>query len=283
MRNVLQIVIVLAIVLLAAGIFVAFMAKVKADATRIECTNRLRQLAVALHSYHSVYGHFPTGTHSNPGLPPEKRLSWAVEMYPYYLMGGIGSRLDRKKAWDDPKNCPPIFVYRDTDWVEHLETEPRIGCELNAFCCPGLPFEPDYSQPAPLHYVGIAGVGADAARLSLPHPRAGAFGYDRKVGEKEITDGLSTTLLLAEAADGGPWTAGGPATVRPLEPDRQPYLGPSRSFASPHRDTGWFTRQYSNVLMADGTARMISASIAPEVFEALATIAGGEDVDPFTN
>jgi prepilin-type processing-associated H-X9-DG protein len=149
--------------------------------------------------------------------------------------------------------------------------------------CPANPTEFDPSLPCPTHYLGIAGVGEDAAELPLSDRRAGVFGYDRKVRERDIKDGLATTLAVAEALDGGPWTAGGKATLRGLSVGEAPYLGEGGQFASRHR-VGFFPWSgpvVTNVLFADGSVRTLTPSVSPQVLEALATIAGGEEVGPF--
>jgi prepilin-type processing-associated H-X9-DG protein len=125
-------------------------------------------------------------------------------------------------------------------------------------------------MPGPMHYVGIAGVGADAPSLATGHPRDGIFGYDRQTRMVDIADGTSTTMMLAETTfANGPWTAGGPATVRGLDQGRQPYLGLGRQFGGAHPGGAM-------VAFADGSVRFLPETIAPTVFEAIATIAGGE-------
>jgi prepilin-type processing-associated H-X9-DG protein len=69
----------------------------------------------------------------------------------------------------------------------------------------------------------------------------------------------------------GPWTAGGYPTSRGLDPSWQPYLGSGKQFSGYHPGK-------TNILLADGSARSISESISPQVFEALATIAGGDKI-----
>ena len=89
-------------------------------------------------------------------------------------------------------------------------------------------------------------------------------------------------MALAEVTDGGPWTAGGRATIRGVEPDGAPYLGEGGQFASFHRGGGSFSCSQpivTTVAFVDGSVRGLTTSIAPEVFEALATIAGGEAVE----
>ena len=88
----------------------------------------------------------------------------------------------------------------------------------------------------------------------------------------DIEDGASTTMLLAESGiTTGSWLQGGPATVRGLDPNRKPYIGPARQFGGLHDGV-------AVIAMADGSVRAVRESIDPNVFEAMSTIAGGEKV-----
>jgi prepilin-type processing-associated H-X9-DG protein len=118
----------------------------------------------------------------------------------------------------------------------------------------------------------MAGLGPDAPVLPSGHPRCGLFGYDRATKPAEITDGLATTMAVIETTStNGPWIAGGPATLRSVDPARQPYIGRGCQFGGLHR-----TRV--NVLFVDGSVRALSETIEPSVFEALSTIAGSEEL-----
>ncbi len=88
----------------------------------------------------------------------------------------------------------------------------------------------------------------------------------------DITDGAGTTMLLAETTTAnGPWTAGGPSTVRGLDPGRPPYIGNRGQFGGAHPGGAM-------VAFADGSVRFLRDSIDPKVFEAISTIAGGESL-----
>jgi prepilin-type processing-associated H-X9-DG protein len=131
--------------------------------------------------------------------------------------------------------------------------------------------------------VGIAGVGRDAAELSQNYPGVGVFGYDRKTKLADITDGASTTMIVAETAwKNGPWTAGGFPTVRGLEANGMSYLGKDGQFSGMHRSGSsfFFMGEYAtNILFVDGSVRSFAESLDPRILEAMATIAGGEKVD----
>ena len=98
------------------------------------------------------------------------------------------------------------------------------------------------------------------------------FGYDRATRMADIRDGMSLTMMLVESGIGlAPWTAGGPSSVRGVDPQARPYLGLGRVFGCYHPGG-------ANVAMADGSVRWVRETVDPVVFEAMSTIAGGESV-----
>ena len=137
------------------------------------------------------------------------------------------------------------------------------------FECPSNPTRPPFPI-GPTHFVGIAGLGADSPMLPKGHVRAGIFGYDRATTFADITDGLSNTMMVVETSrEIGPWTAGGRASIRGLDPSKPPYIGKRGQFGGNHRGG-------ANVLMADGSVKFLSDTVNPHFFEAISTISGGE-------
>ena len=239
--------------LICAGALLVLVGRLRqAVMTRMECRMNLGQLGVALRNYHDIYGCFIAGTLPNESLPPEKRISWHFKIWPY-CEGAVMPQFDETESWDSEKNR-------------------QVSPDVILFHCPasGKMRIPGFASST--SYVGIAGVGRDAPLLPREDPRAGIFGYERSASLSDIKDGTSTTMMLAETAwNNGPWTAGGPATVRGLDPQGPPYVGKHGQFGGKHGDGAF-------VLFADGSVRFLIDSISPHVFESLATIAGGEDI-----
>jgi Protein of unknown function (DUF1559) len=131
------------------------------------------------------------------------------------------------------------------------------------------------------HYVGLTGVGTDAAGLPVTDPRAGFFGCERTFALEDVKDGTSNTLLAVETASQlGPWAAGGAATARAVDPGGQPYVGRGRPFGRDHYEQAVFvkTPAGANAVMLDGSVRYLSESISARTFEALVTPAAGDAV-----
>lgn len=214
---------------------------------RLQCHEHLRILGLGLQHYHSEEGAFPPGTQPSAQWPVNRRFSWLASVLPRIESEPF---LDFTPPWDaDEKRWPKVRVA--------------------LYVCPADRDAGARGAVGVTHYVGLAGVGPEAATLPVGDPHAGFFGYDRRISARDVRDGLSETVAVVEtAASPGPWAAGGPATVRPLDPAGPPYLGYQGQFG------GWHLRSVTNVLFGDGSVRPLGARMSPSVLQALATIAG---------
>jgi len=218
------------------------------DADRANYTRLLSGLV----GHQKAEGRFPAGAAGGVLLPPETRLSWIATMLPYYGHADWHRRLQPNDSWNGPQNAP----------IARLMLPEVINPALG-------PAQGEGGFPV-THYVGIAGVGADAGHLKADHPRAGAFGYGRAARPEDMTRGTSNTLaLLGVTRRVGPWGQGGDATVRPLT--QPPYVNGPDGFGS---------GQPNGMLagMADGSVHFISKNVDPRVLEQLAALRGNDDV-----
>ena len=283
MRRMVNVIIALLMVGVCLGLLLCSIGKVREAACRMACRNNLKQMGIDLHNYQDQQSRFPAGTVFNADLSPDRRLSWYVGAWGYVGDGQEELLIDRTKGWEAPENRDGRVRYYDADRNLYVDLG---ACGGKIWECPGNPNHADPGMAALTHYVGVAGLGQDAAGRPRDYPGAGVFGYDPStpvegengqslgVRPSDIKDGVSTTMMAIETAkDNGPWIAGGPSTVRGLDLSGIPYLGRSGQFGGTHSGG-------ANVLFADGSVRFLHESISPRVFEDMATIAGGEDVGP---
>ncbi len=244
--------------ILALGCFALVLLFVQEKSHVAICTNNLRQLGEAVNKYYDQHGeHFPAATVPHASLAPERRLSWQAAVIAYLPEGAPANKqwekraeeIAWKEAWDAPAN----------ESARQKNVAPLL--------CPTFIRGFAGNRRGLTSYVGIAGVGLDAAVLSAGDPRAGFFGYDRTPTRSDISAGISATMMVVETTrDNGPWLAGGPPTVRGLDSDCDRYVGYERPFGGLHRDG-------LNVLWADGSVRPVHEWIEPAVFRAMARIA----------
>lgn len=214
------------------------------------CTNNLRLLGTACNRYRDHHDeHFPPGTVLNASLPPERCLSWEAAIVPFLMEGRTAGKRWQKlaediafeEAWDAPANV-----------AQRRNVAP--------FLCPAFARGLAPDQVGLSAYVGVAGLGDDAARLPLTNPRAGCFGYDRLLKPDDILARLDATMMSLETQqDNGCWMAGGSPTLRGVERKRERYIGGEQPFGGLHREG-------VNVLWADGSVHIVSEGVAAKVF-----------------
>jgi Protein of unknown function (DUF1559) len=222
-------------------------------ARRTQSRNNLKQMAIAMHNYHDTYNGFPRGTVENEDLAVDERLSWTYSLLAYMDQTPMFNAVDKNSGWESNANA-----------------------QFSATAIPILqnPSMPrGDARPGSMDYVGIAGVGPDAASLPKDDPKAGIFGYDRITKIRDIRDGTSNTIMIGDASQPNlSWMAGGKSTIRGFS--QSPYLNGPDGIGSHHPGIVQFA-------FADGSVRAISVEIDETLLEALATKSGGEVVGEF--
>jgi prepilin-type processing-associated H-X9-DG protein len=251
----LQVIVVPFILLIVGSVLVVAVGKVREAAKRTQCANNFKQVGLAVHNYFATYGRFPPAGRIKASLPVEKRLSWLYLVVPFVESSNLYREFEQDQAWDSEKNrVIPLTVW----WP--------------VYHCPSYPDHVPTSKFIPTNYLGITGLGTDAATLPLDDPKAGFFGYERRLRKEDIKRGLSSTLTVAETAwASGAWTAA-PDSIRGLDPAGSPYIGVPNQFGGNHPG-GAMT------LYADGSVRFLDSSFDPQVLESESKIAAAQGVE----
>jgi hypothetical protein len=205
---------------------------------------------LACHNHHDVADCFPSGTVTDSAESVSERLSWMYSLLPYMEYSDLQRRMDGLRGWRDAAN--------------------REGLNTRLPHAISLLQQIDRQYASSGDYVAIGGIGADAAELPKDHPRAGVFGYSRRVKIPEIRDGTANTMMFATCdVPTISMFAGGAETIRCLT--QKPYFGGPDHLGLPGG-------RGCQVSLADGSSRTLSPDIDPRILEALATMNGGEQV-----
>jgi hypothetical protein len=214
------------------------------------------------------YAAYPRNAGGKYGFvaPPEHRVSWMVELLPHLGYEGVAAKIDRSGNWDSPKN-----LIAGATWIpEFLDPSQRESSWR-------VPHNGNEKALAATHFVGVAGVGEDAAEYpdeAAYKTKIGAFGYNRQISPERISkgDGLANTALMIQVPNTAyrPWIRGGGATVQgaPETNSIKPFLVNSGS-----------GEKGTHILMADGSIRFVTSKVSDNIFKALLTVEGGEKID----
>jgi prepilin-type N-terminal cleavage/methylation domain-containing protein/prepilin-type processing-associated H-X9-DG protein len=260
-------------------------------ALRIRCTNNLKQMGIALMTYHEVIGAFPMGYVAAPSpnaYDTSPGWSWAammllqIEQTPLYnsanfkLPVELAANLTTRQAAVGVYICP-------ADRDSGLFTVVRDG-----------------SPPIGIFHTNsyAACFGAGLEIDDFPDRGDGLFRRNLVVRHSDILDGTSSTIAIGErgaclvktpwvgAPDGGisSFSDDAPAGI----PDYHS-IGHGAELVVAHAGDVGFNAQgtspddfYSphsgggNFLFADGSVRFVRSTIALDVYRALCTRAGGE-------
>ncbi len=278
MRARVTVVVLVLIAVAAVGLLLSAIVAKRHEAARLQCLNNLRLHGQAAADVFDLLGKLPAhlrtddipgavpaGTIYFPGRPPEERLSWIADTLggmsqANQPLTGLAERIDRAAKWDAGPNAEVGFT------------------RLKLFTCPANVPESGEGLAAVTQYVGLAGVGTNAATLSLGPPvppRAGCFRYNAATPFAVIQqhDGVDNTLLFAEVSgDLGAWMQGGPATVRGVDdsPGARPVIGFGGQFGGNHQ------HGVAAVSYVSGAAKFLTPRVSLAVFRAMTTIAGRE-------
>jgi prepilin-type N-terminal cleavage/methylation domain-containing protein len=283
-----ELLVVIAIIGVLVALLLPAVQAAREAARRAQCKNNLKQIGLALNNYEGAHRTFPAGYISQAaainGVGVGPGWSWGAQTLPYLEESTI--QVDLKRSITDP--------YHDTVRVMAL---PVFRCPSDAAEESTFVVHDDagteLTRVALANYVGVAGTYEVS---ESPDTGTGLLYRNHGVRIREITDGLSHTIMVAERASRqSPQTtwvgAITNAVIPPINPDfdneEAPVMvltntGTAAEMRVPNNhldhveDSNSEHPQGVHMMFADGSVQIINNDIDPAVWEALGTRAGGE-------
>lgn len=284
----LELLVVVAISAVLLGLLLVGVQHVRNAAARLQCQNKIKQLAIALHLHSDTHQRFPTGFRSSQNPEFMAFSGWTLSVLPYIEQSALHN------------NAVNAYHQTRSPFVRPPHT--GIDTVVSSFVCPsdGRAAVPQLAvrstrKVAFTCYLGVS--GRDYASGD------GVLFRDSQVRFTDITDGSSNTLMLGErppssdfqfgwwyAGSGQQFTGSGDLILGVRERNLLPIVSGSRCgpgfydfspsyfedpcgmfhFWSPHSGG-------ANFAFADGAVRFLTYS-TNSLLPALASRSGGEVV-----
>ncbi|MEO1616137.1 MAG: DUF1559 domain-containing protein [Planctomycetota bacterium] len=246
-------------------------------ARRMQCSNRMKQLSLACHTYENRHREFPVGCIGcnftpAPGQPfrPLRFLSWNIQILPDMEQQALWQRFDL--------NLP---CYRSPNREAASEIIP-------AFLCPSTPTGRErapvglFRDMAYTDYCGIYGVEGPGRNARNPQSRhwlsadsLGVMLYEEPSKTAHITDGLAYTAIIAESkqrrVSDSEWANGHNLFAQEQSTSINSQSGLGNDIGSPHQGGAY-------IAFSDGHVTFYSDSTDQAVLNATLTRAGGETI-----
>lgn len=225
--TIVELLVVIAIIAVLASLLLPAVSGVRESARRIQCTNNMRNLAVASHGFLSSHNRFAPasqfrvgGSFSRHNPPDPARHSMITFLLPFFEQGNTFDRFEMRFDWNDTR-----YSHNNENARQHLG---------GILICPSAPegredkHVSDYNAANRVDPTGPVGelIRIGSLRNRVPDSRGPSFGnwhrrwdgvmqrdamnhspscknrcHDRRrVRAAHVVDGLSNTLMLFESA-----------------------------------------------------------------------------------
>jgi prepilin-type N-terminal cleavage/methylation domain-containing protein len=166
-----ELLVVIAIIAVLIGLLLPAVQAAREAARRVQCTNNLKQLGIALHNYHTSLGRFPFGSIIAPldNYWVANSLTWPGH-YRYSTLAELTPFLEQTPAYNALNFSVPLYDLAGNDMPQNTTV---YAMQVKLFLCPSDGRENVLPDFAPCSYMACAGSGLPGG-FGLPDPSYGS-------------------------------------------------------------------------------------------------------------
>jgi len=274
-----ELLVVIAIIGILIALLLPAVQAAREAARRIQCTNNLAQLGLALQNYDAAHEALPPGVVNADGpirsTPQGYHMSWLVQLLPYIEEQVTFKHVDFAVGAYDKKN------------------DPVLKTEVHVFACPSDARRYSAAERWASNYAGCH----HDVEAPIDADNHGVFFLNSHVHSRDISDGAIHTLFVGEKIVDGDdlgWMSGTRATlrntgtminatpVRDASGEYEEVRGADPTLPQgiePDLFVGGFGSWHpggANFSLGDGSVRFMSETLDPGIFQQLGHRADGK-------
>jgi prepilin-type N-terminal cleavage/methylation domain-containing protein/prepilin-type processing-associated H-X9-DG protein len=306
-----ELLVVIAIIAILIGLLVPAVQKVREAASRIQCTNNLKQLALAVHNYHDGHKTFPPNSIYTYD-PTRPNWSWLAHILPYVegnalfkaanVEGNPPNNINQSlpqitqrvtlflcpsdpDPWTGPRSYPSNFdmldptlgplTYEVTSYRGNIGTNWGGGPPGSALW---WGTDPQWCNPDP------ANSNPNTTYDGCANGNGVIWETNRPMRITDIVDGTSNTIMIGEAMTGKDYQNSWCHMDNAIATCAYPPNAKNPVTGLDYPPDQWYNRYAFTsahpggvqFAMTDGSVQFITDSISLQLFRALGTRAGGE-------
>ncbi|MDA8564045.1 DUF1559 domain-containing protein [Mariniblastus sp.] len=285
-----ELLVVIAIIGILIGMLLPAVQQVREAARRVDCSNKSRQLGLAVLNFESANQEFPPGwiTNDPDDALADSGWSWAASLLPFLEANNLFDQIDFDVAVGDTTNeslvqtVLPNFLCTSDPADDLL----NVNVEVTSPVGDGSGTSNSGNSGgerlvARSNYSGVFGTLQTGDGTRDPLDGDGAFFGNSEVKIRDIFDGTSNTMMIGERRnDEGAVTWTG--VISDISEPFVRIVGTGDLQPNSQEDNFETFRSYHpggiNVTLADGSTQFINDKIDLDIFRGLSTTAGAEIV-----
>lgn len=213
-----ELLVVIAIIGLLVALLLPAVQSAREAARRMQCKNNLKQITLALHTYHDMHGSMPTsmtGSDQFPAGAGSGFHSWLARILPNIEQEPLYESINFEGALADRTDYSSDNDYLDYSLAPTHPDADAAAARVSSYLCPSDPMSvPQFSlgtQTAPGSYAGNIGWPRESTGpgntsplqrqngvIGLLNPSASDNWQKPRIEFSDVRDGLSNTLAVAE-------------------------------------------------------------------------------------